>query len=215
MGKAIKKVTSLHPLVSQKDKLFGEKDMGVADRFVPLDKETQLTQDMAKQIQRRGLTRLEEMSGPEFAKSQSGLEKTVSDQLIRTGANDERRRLGDLVAQRGLQNSSVGLGQQLQIDKDLGSRIRASDIQQRMRENELNQQGLASLFQQAGGVIQTPGAQQAFIQGREGSGLRTGGLFGALAPLGGAAVGGYMGGPQGAAMGAQAGQSLGQAGRFV
>jgi hypothetical protein len=142
----------------------------------------------------------------ELVNTQIGTEN----KMIRGAANDALRRTQSLIAQRGMGNSSIGLGQQVNQAKQVNTQLglnSASGIQ-RLRDMQLqNGQGIMNL----GNSLYAPkaGANAAGIQMQDIKGPRSGG-YGQLAMAGlGAAIGGYAGGGQGAAQGAQIGSSLG------
>lgn len=127
-----------------------------------------------------------------------------------TAAQDARRQAQQSMAQRGLQNSSLGLASQRSITQNLGKQLgaieaqtpgllreaRLGDIQNRMNAN-------SGLFSNLGG------SGNVRFQSEK---SRSGGLLGlasAAAPLVGT-IGGFMaGGPAGAGLGAQLGGMFG------
>lgn len=134
----------------------------------------------------------------QLVKTQIGMENAVA----RDAAEDATRRTRSLIAQRGMGNSSIGLGQEVNQRRTLmerlglnnastTGRIRDMSIENAQGKMSTGQSLLAPKFQAAqAGLQMTP------------TKYRTGGL----APLIGAAVGGYYGGGQGA----QAGMGIGQ-----
>jgi hypothetical protein len=122
--------------------------------------------------------------------------------MMRGAAQDAINRTRQLVAQRGMSNSSIGLGQEVNQQRQLSNQLgmnQASGIQ-RLRDMKIeNGQGLMNT---GTGLFQTK------IQGNQNLQMqdikrRQGGL----APLVGAAIGGYLGGPGGAQVGMGAGQT--------
>lgn len=125
-----------------------------------------------------------------------------------TAAQDARRRAQQLIAQRGLSGSSLGLRQELGAQRDMASQSAALQAQlpaiireRVLQDNNARIAANANAFNQLGGM-------QTITPTRQGGG-RTGGLLGAaagLAPLAGTVAGFAMGGPAGAAIGSQVGQ---------
>ena len=212
MGSKFKKVASFTSLTGAltsrkgKDLLFGKKDPGVADKFLALDPSLAKTVELGRKGQQNILSaagrELAAIKAGPSARGLAGITAAKQERQIRAGAQDQARRAGDLVAQRGLGSSSVGLRALLAPGRDVGRRIgqiRAATplLEQQFRSQRIGQIGTI------GGVLGTPGAQRAFIQGRASTG-RSGGL----AKLGLTAAGAFFGGPAGAQAGAGFGQSL-------
>lgn len=125
--------------------------------------------------------------------NQIGLEN----KLMRGSAQDANRRTQDLIAQRGMGASSIGLGQQVNQEKMLNDRIVMNNASTTSRIMDIGREKINlgnSLFALKAG--QGP-IQMNTIKKREGG----------LAGLIGAGVGAYYGGPGGA----QAGQGMGEA----
>tara|TARA_R110000868_G_scaffold87034_5_gene243670 strand:+ start:8948 stop:9709 length:762 start_codon:yes stop_codon:yes gene_type:complete len=132
---------------------------------------------------------------------------------VLTSAQDARRRAQQLMAQRGLKNTSLGLASDRSITQQAGSENASlqSQIPGLVRQQNLAD---ANMLQQAGqGTFGNLGGTAGIrFQGQEGS--RSGGLLGvasALAPAAGAIAGGIFGGPAGAQMGGAIGSGVGQA----
>jgi hypothetical protein len=170
---------------------------------------------------KKGLEKLNkelETDGGDLAARQyeKGLEAQKTS--VVTAAQDARRRAQQMMAQRGLKNTSLGLASDRSMTQEAGkqmgtiqsqySNIPLIQRQQRLADAQMLQQAGQGTFGNLGG---TAGVR---FHGQEGS--RSGGLLGvasALAPAAGAIAGGMFGGPMGASMGAQAGGALGQAAR--
>jgi hypothetical protein len=122
---------------------------------------------------------------------------------IRASGADAQRNAQDLVAQRGLGNSSVGLNAIINSNKNMGDQIGAAramlpGLRQEMKLNNLNgaTNGINSILN-----------TRMFKQGQA-AGPRTGGL----APLLGAGLGAAFGGPAGASVGMGVGNAMTQMG---
>lgn len=132
---------------------------------------------------------------------------------VLSAAQDARRRAQQLMAQRGLKNTSLGLASDRSITQQAGAQNASLNAQlpgmirnQRITDAQTMQQGGLGTF---GGLGGSSGVR---FHAQEGS--RSGGLLGvasALAPAAGAIAGGIFGGPAGASMGGQLGGALGSA----
>lgn len=130
-----------------------------------------------------------------------------------TAAQDARRRAQQMIAQRGLQGSSLGLSQDRSITQNLGEQSAAiqGSIPERIRQMQL-QNASARLSAGQGLFGGLGGSSGIRFQGQAGS--RSGGVLGfasALAPIAGTIAGGAFGGPAGANIGGQLGSGIGSA----
>lgn len=121
---------------------------------------------------------------------------SVENKMLRSASDDALRRTRQLIAQRGMGNSSLGLGQEINQARSLSDRLAMNnasgmDRLKGLYEDKMNTGAKLFAVKQSQGPI-----QMQKIKTREGG----------LATLTGAAVGGYFGGAQGA----QAGAGLGQ-----
>lgn len=167
------------------DLLMGKKDKGTPDSYVPLDP-----------LQMKVLGKYNQMLDTDTDGIAQNM-VTQQENQVRSMAGDTERKARDLVAQRGLGDSSVGLNAILGANRDTGEKINAVRSQLPTLQYDLKSKNLGT----AAGGIQNIFANRIFKQGREGGG-RTGGLM----PLVGAGIGGLLGGPGGAMVGMQAGQ---------
>jgi hypothetical protein len=127
---------------------------------------------------------------------QIGMENAVA----RNAADDATRRTRQLIAQRGMGGSSIGLGQEVNQKRSLMETLglNSASREGRIRDMSIgNAQGRVN----AGNSLWNLKASQGPIQMTDVK-YRTGGLAGLI----GAGVGGYLGGAQGA----QAGMGIGQ-----
>jgi len=241
MGSTIKSVASKHPLAkavkSSRSLLFGTPDVqgfgGVPPSktvFAGGEKE-RLALDLARGSQRHTLDELigesrtlranagttaQRQLGGDLSSLRKG--RLAAEKVIGTGAGDQRRRLRELISQRGLQRSSAGLAQERTIGQNLSDRlaqIRSESAFQREqlqrdlpdRERRLRlgaiQQELSASGQVASGINPTVAfAPQVTTRGSQG-----------ILGLVGAGIGGALGGASGARVGLGAGQATGSAGR--
>lgn len=190
MGKAIKSVVG-----GTKDLVLGKKDPGVqAQQINMLSPEAQRASNLALG-QYEGLLR----------DPSKGVDAQIAAQedAARAAAEDRQRMAKQMIAQRGLGNTSFGLNQILGANTGLANQIGAIRAQRPLLERENLQaatQGLSSII-----GAQTGG--QVYNQGRESMGRR-----GGLAPLLGLGAGYAIGGVGGAQVGMGAGQALTQLG---
>lgn len=191
------------------DVLRGEKDPGVADKWLDLDPSLRRNVEAGRQQQLAGINiygdELKRLRGVDPEKLANIVQAKKEKQLLGQG-EDQKRRAQQLVAQRGLNRSSVGLNAMLNADRQTNKDIASARAEAPMLKEKIAQQRLGSIQQATGGINQALGAQGAqrdFVQGRTG-GQRSGGLLG----LAGGAIGAYYGGPQGAYAGQQLGQGL-------
>lgn len=170
-----------------KDTLFGKKDKGVASSYMKLEKE-----------QKDILSRYKGMLGTNTDQIARNTVAAQEKSLL-AGAKDNERNASQLVAQRGLGNSSVGLNAILNANRGLDEKVGSVRAQLPGMMYNLKNQNLNT----AAGGIQNILNNRTFIQGRESTG-RGGGLVG----LGMTAAGAYFGGPGGAQAGHAAGKSI-------
>lgn len=191
------------------DVLRGKKDPGVPDKYLNLDPSLQRNVEAGREQQLKGINiygdELSRLKGVDPQKLSQIVQARNEKQLLGQG-KDQQRRAQQLVAQRGLNRSSVGLNAMLNADKDSKDQIASSRAQMPLLTEKIAQQRMGSVSNAQQGINQSlnsQGAQRDFIQGKTG-GKRSGGLLG----LAGMAAGAYMGGPQGAYAGQQMGQGL-------
>lgn len=152
------------------------------------------------------------MAEPTDLKANIQQEQAQKERLARGAYEDERRRLQDVIRQRGLGSSSVGLGQiagqQRRLSENLAN-IRAQTPSLFRAEKERQQQLKFGRLSGLGGLspLQTPGGYM------QDPAQRGGGLFDLATTIGGGAIGAAYGGPMGAMLGAQMGRGVGQTGR--
>ena len=191
------------------DIVGGKKDPGVADKWLNLDPSLRRNVEAGRQQQLEGINiygdELKRLRAVDPKKLAQSVQASKEKQLLGQG-EDKKRRAQQLIAQRGLNRSSVGLNAMLNADKETQKKIGASRAEAPLMQEKIAQQRLGSIGQATGGINQALGAQGAqrdFVQGRTG-GRRSGGLLG----LAGGLAGAYYGGPQGAYAGQQLGQGL-------
>lgn len=131
-------------------------------------------------------------SNPEASvQNQIGLEN----KLMRGAVDDSMRKAGSAIASRGMQNSSLGLGQLVNAQQGLRDKIALNNASGMERTKDLIKEKM-----QVGANLFGAKTAQGPIQMQQVK-YRTGGLGGLI----GAGIGAYAGGPAGAQVGMQAG----------
>lgn len=128
----------------------------------------------------------------DYVQNQIGLEN----KMLRTSTADTDRSLSKIIAQRGMGNSSIGLGQQVNQQKQLSDQIAMNNASSGSRLKDLLNDQM-----QTGNTLFGVKASQGPVQMQDIK-QKQGGIM----PLVGAGVGAYLGG----AKGAQVGMGLGQ-----
>jgi hypothetical protein len=191
--------------------LLGQKNPGTPDSYVPLDPLQQKALDQYGKILDTNTDQLAQ----DAANSQlAGISRGAAfgENQARQGVMDTQRQAQDMVRQRGLGNSSVGLNAILSQNRGLANQIgdiranansQVEQINAGMPLNKYNMR-LQNLGAASGGINDILNTR-IFKQGQQGGG-RTGGL----APLIGAGAGALLAPPGQQAAGAQLGVGLGQ-----
>lgn len=177
-----------------KNLLMGKDVVNPQDEIAPYLKETALR---ASQAQRGGLESLMAQSPAQLAQSKMNMDV----QAQRANLEDQRKQIQQMVARRGLQNTSVGLGSLLGAERGAGKNI--SNI---LASQPLYERDFANQLIDAGAKVSS--AQNVPIRFQD-EVTRKQGILPLLTTLGGTAVGGYYGGAKGAQVGSQVGGSTG------
>ena len=162
-----------------------------------------------KQLKLQGLM-AQAKSLEDLEKMPGGAETAIADvareqRMLSQGAGDQRSKLQQLMAQRGMGGTSMGTSAELGLSKQFADQKMAlqASLPGRMRELELQRlQNRAAL---GSGLAGSVGNIPLRFQSE-----RKGGLAGLLGMGAGAGLGGFFGGPAGAQAGAQIGGGLGQ-----
>ncbi len=148
MGKALGRVvnTALSPITKGPlgETLFGKEDPGTAASQVNIYTPEQ--QDLLKKSTEQYGTMLDQN------KHMADVNGVNMENQARSGVEDQARKAGELVAQHGLQNSSIGLSAMLNPYKELGNKIES------IRANQPGMQ-LENLNKINGGIGNLLGAQ--------------------------------------------------------
>lgn len=194
MGKVVGKVanTTLKPIQSLAGNLFGTPDTP--------DKMTDLLSPEGKAATNKLLSQYTSMldQAPGMAEAETAnLQKQVAQNV-----QDQTLRAQQAIAQRGLQNSSIGLRALMAPTAQAGNQM--LDIAAGAPARQLAT--LGSIGSGISNVLGVQSQNKIYQQGKKGSnGMQ---MLGSLA---GAGIGAAMGGPQGAAVGMQLGSGLGGA----
>lgn len=206
-----------------KDLLFGKEQGGVKGGFVPMDPRYSELLAHSMPARREQISRLnqilKEKSDPRgMAKQITDLKRSQITRGLGQLQEDQLRRNQQMLAQRGLGNSSIGIGSALNIQRDIGkdiARQRADlAVAQPMLERQLANQDLQRKLTAFGGIGQAFSgmpSQRDYIMPQQAT--RQGGIADILGTVGGAAIGAKLGGPQGAMAGSRIGGSLARFGR--
>lgn len=194
------------------DVVRGKKDKGVPDKFLELDPSLRAIVEQGRRGQGQGLSLYSkelERLGKLDPKKTAELMQTKGVKAIKGASEDEKRRAQQLVAQRGLNRSSIGLNTMLNADRRAGEKIAELKSNAPLMEEKARRDRMSSIGGATTGINQvlaSPGQQRDFIQGRTG-GTRSGGLLGLLGGAAGAYAAGQAGGNP--YQGFRAGQGLG------
>jgi len=190
MGGAIKKVAKkvVKPIGGL---LFGKKQSDIGPD--PMSHDIRRVHGKALKAQEGILKDIKGIDPSDLAKKATEREA----KFLRGAAKDQRRRLQENIARKGLGRSSLALTAGSDIDRQLGERIASSQAQIPMRRLGAIQ-GKAGIIQPIASGTRFPVQMRAIKRGKKG------GISGLL----GAGIGGMVGGPQGAAAGMQIGEGL-------
>jgi len=191
MGKSVKSIsqgggiTGINVFGKAKDLLFGEKQAGEAGGYTQLTPEQQALMDKYSALAKQDTTQI----ATNMANQQEA--------QLRQNVADQQMRASQMVAQRGLGNSSVGLNAVLGQSGQLANQIGAVRANQPLAARQLGMENLETARTGINALLGTRDYKQGVAGGRKGG----------LAPLVGAGIGAMYGGPAGA----QAGMGVGQA----
>lgn len=159
-----------------KDLLMGKKSEGSPEKYSKLEPE----QAAVLGVYRDEIKKLGEMDT-------AGMSKIQVNQLenqVRASADDEERKAQEMVAQRGLGKSSVGIGAILGTKRDLQNRVSAVRAQEPILRQGYENERINRLGTLSGGINSI--FNQRMYSPEVGGGVREGGLLGLGLGLGGA-----------------------------
>jgi len=198
-----------------KDLALGKKDTGEKGGYIDLDKTLAdtTTQGRMRQQQALGIydKELQKLSG-EGVESELAAEQARRTKIAQQKGADQRMRMSDVLAQRGMGRSASGLRMLSEADNrglEGVANVRAGRtmLRKQMEDSRLSKLGMIS-----GGVnsiLNARGAERGYEQAVKGKG-RSGGLLKVGLMGAGAAAGFLAGGPQGIGPGMQMGSGMGQ-----
>lgn len=204
------------------DLLFGKKSKDIKGRFERQDPRLSALLDASQPYRQEGIQafgqefqRLKTLDPNKMAAEQTAKNIALTERGLLGSLEDQKRQIAQQTAMRGLGNSSIGIGSVLGAQRDAANLLAQRKADIRTGENQLREQlaadKMARMAGAQGGISNilagTAPYQRNYMQGAKG--VRGGGLVDVLAPIGGAAIGGYFGGPQGASVGMQAGRGIG------
>lgn len=185
--------------------------MGFADSLLKGKEKKYKADPLAKDINaagKQGLTNMRE-AGTNLAgiykQDPSGVVNSqiaMENRLMRGAADDAINRTRQLVAQRGMANSSVGLGTEVNQARQLNDKLALNNASAIGRLRDMSIENGQGLMNTGNALFQTKIQGQQNLQMQDIK-KRQGGLAGLV----GAGIGAYYGGPQGA----QAGMAMGNA----
>jgi hypothetical protein len=180
--------------------LLGKKDPGQAAQTI----------DMATPEQKAGqaglMGKFQGIANQDYGQMAQNQTNQAEAQAIQN-SKDMTNRAQQMVAQRGLGNTSMGMNEILGQQQNLGNEIGGIRSQRLGLQNQLQQQGLGFAAKGMSDIWNTQQAGKIYQPGVASKG-RQGGLM----PIIGGVAGGVLGsvaGPMGTAAGAQAGMGLG------
>lgn len=202
------------------DVLFGKKSKDVKGRFERQDPRIAELLNLSQPYRKEAIgafgseiSRLKGLDTNKMAGEQTQKNLALTERGLLGSLEDQKRKMAELSAQRGLGGSSIGIGAILGAQRSTADQLARQKADIRTNEsnlaNQLASQRMAGLNQAQSGISGAISGMpmRNYIQGAKG--VRGGGLVDVLAPIGGAAIGGYFGGPQGASVGMQAGRGIG------
>lgn len=178
--------------------LLGKKDPGTPDEVIDLGDPT------GRAFQNQAIGKFGGMIEQDFGQMAENQSVNLENQA-RAGANDQEIGARQMVAQRGLGGTSLGLSAILNQKAGLSDQIGAIRANKPMLENQMTRENLQLASGGINQILNEQGQSKVLKLGQASKG-RQGGLL----PLIGAAAGAYATG--GSPTGAQMGMQLGQAG---
>lgn len=167
------------------DSLLGERTPGTPDEVIDM------ADPLGREHQRTAIGKFGEMLNQDVGQL-SRIQTGQLEKQAMAGANDQERLAKQMVAQRGLGNSSVGLNAILNQKADLGNKIGSIRANQPMLENQMKQQNLQFASGGINQILNEQGQSKVLKMGQQAQG-RSGGIVGALMPVAGSVLGGVAG----------------------
>ena len=156
--------------------LFGKKsDAYGGSREIDLEPDLEKTVNLGRDVQRLGLGDIiKDYETPAEGIAQAQVER--ESKFLDAGKEDSRRRLSEILSQRGLQGTSMGLTQLMGLDKDLAEKKQTlfASLPERIRQMRLER--AQNAIGQAGNVLSNVGERPGLEYARDVG--RGGGLLG-------------------------------------
>lgn len=187
-----------------KDALFGAKSKDIKGRFEKQDPRITELLNLSQPYRKESIgafgseiSRLKGLDPNKMASEQTQRNLALTERGLLGSLEDQKRKAAELSAQRGLGQSSIGIGSILGAQRATADQLARQKADIRTGEtnlaNQLASQRIAGLNQAQSGISGAISGvpQRNYIQGAKG--VRGGGLMDIAAPI----VGGYFGGPAG------------------
>ena len=181
------------------DALAGKQDPGVAAQQI------NTLSPQAQTASSNMIGKFDNMANQDFGQMASN-QTQANMNAARQASADTGMKAQQMVAQRGLGGSSLGLSAILGGQQNLNDQLGQIQANQPMLQNQMTRENLQASGQGMQGMIGAQNQGQIYQQAQASKG-RQGGLMGAV----GGVIGGIYGGPMGASAGMGIGNALSQA----
>ncbi len=167
------------------DTFMGKKDPGTPDEVIDLADPT------GRAFQKQAIGQYGDMMNQDFTQLAANQTASLENQA-RAGANDQEIRAKQMVAQRGLGGTSLGLNAILNQKAGLGDQIGAIRANQPMLQNQMSKENLQFASGGINQILNEQGQSKVLKMGQQAQG-RGGGLLGMAMPIAGQVLGGMAG----------------------
>jgi len=167
------------------DVAFGKKTPGTPDQVIDLASPT------GRALQENALGKYGDVMNQDVGQL-AGLQIDTQSKLARAQAGDQERLAKQMVAQRGLGGTSLGLNAIIGQKANLGNKLNDIAGQRPMLENQMRQQNLGFASQGINQILNEQGQSKVLKMGQQAQG-RSGGLMAAALPIAGQVLGGMAG----------------------
>lgn len=167
------------------DVAFGKKTPGTPDEVIDMASPT------GRALQETALGKYGEVMNQDVGQL-ANLQIDNQSRLARAGADDQERMAKQMVAQRGLGGTSLGLNAILGQKANLGNKLNDISGQRPMLENQMRQQNLGFASSGINQILNEQGQSKVLKMGQQAQG-RSGGLVAAALPVAGQVLGGMAG----------------------
>lgn len=167
------------------DIALGAKTPGTPDEVIDLGDPT------GRAFQKQAIGQYGDMMTQDFGQMAANQTTNLENQA-RAGANDQEIRAKQMVAQRGLGGTSLGLNAILNQKAGLGDQIGAIRANQPMLKNQMSKDNLQFASGGINQILNEQGQSKVLKMGQQAQG-RSGGLLGMAMPIAGQVAGGMAG----------------------